>query len=216
MKFILISCQIIDRIDGVAKRYMDAKRLARRYADERKDQHSERERRHAKDYLKRYHSMIARVGITVAHEMEHVFTGYLLKDPKTHTPPPVTYGGFGTYAFGESGRYMEGDVFGGFLDMKYELSSDMEVNAVRTYSQTFILSYDQVNAIIKRRKSRLPFHRTDCLVLFSNIACYFRSHHRRASHLLYGTQSGIFCQPTTPKETATEVHHRSLRQRRLI
>lgn len=119
----------------------------------------------------------------MAHEMEHVFTGYLLKDPKTHTPPSVSYGGFGTYAFGESGRYMEGDVFGGFLDMKLELSSDMEVNAVRTYSQTFILSYDQVNAIIKRRESRLPFHRTDCLffsiiwlVLFDQII---------AEHLTY-------------------------------
>lgn len=166
---------------------MDAKRLAKRYADQRKDQHSERERRNAKDYLKRYHSMIARVGITVAHEMEHVFTGYLLKDPKTHTPPTVTYGGFGTYAFGESGRYLEGDVFGGFLDMKFELSNNMEVIAVRTYSQTFILSYDQVNAIIKRRESRYPFPRTDCFFVSNHVACLVRSHHCRASHLLYGT-----------------------------
>lgn len=101
--------------------------------------------------------MITRVGITVAHEMEHVFTGYLLKNPTTHTPPNVSYGGFGTYAFGESGRYLEGDVFGGFLDMKLEVSGNMEVIAVRTYAQTFILSYDQVKAIIRRRKSRPLF-----------------------------------------------------------
>lgn len=94
--------------------------------------------------------------MTVAHEMEHVFTGYLLRDPQAHTPPNVSYGGFGDEVFGESGRYLEGGVFGGFLDMKLEVVSDMEVIAVRTYAQTFILSYDQVKAIIRRRKSIFP------------------------------------------------------------
>lgn len=92
--------------------------------------------------------------MTVAHEMEHVFTGYLLRDPLAHTPPTVTYGGYGNDAVGESGRFLEGGVFGGFLDMKLEVPSRMEVIAVRTYAQTFILSYDQVKAIIRRRKSR--------------------------------------------------------------
>lgn len=35
----------------------------------------------------RYQTMLARLGITTAHELEHVFTGYLLKDPDWHTPP---------------------------------------------------------------------------------------------------------------------------------
>lgn len=153
---VLIFWQIIDKIDDAAVAFTEARRRAKRYAEQHKERQSKEERRRAEYHLQRYHSMIARVGMTVAHEMEHVFTGYLLKNPRAHTPPPVTYGGFGTYAFGESGRYLEGDVFGGFLDMKLEVSRNMEVIAVRTYAQTFILSYDQVNAIIKRRRSRLP------------------------------------------------------------
>lgn len=127
------------------------------YEEQRNREGERRKKVEANFQLHRYHSMMSRIGITVAHEMEHVFTGYLLMDPRAHTPPNVDYGGFGRRAVGESGRFMEGGVFGGFLDMKLEVATNMEVMAVRTYAQTFILSSDQVNAIIRRGKSRRTF-----------------------------------------------------------
>jgi hypothetical protein len=156
-------CQIIDRINDAAIAFREAKHWAKRFEDQRKSQDMQRQKEKAKIALQRYHSMMCRIGMTVAHEMEHVFTGYLLRDPLAHTPPEITYGGYGDDQVGESGRFVEGGVFGGFLEMKREVATNMEVMAVRTYVQTFILSYDQVKAIIKRGKSRLHFSVSDCV-----------------------------------------------------
>lgn len=171
----MLSChQIIDRIDDAAIAFTNAKRQAKRFAEEHRKDDYEEETQRAKFHLHRYHSMITRIGMTVAHEMEHVFTGYLLRDPTAHTPPSVSYGGFGDDVLGESGRYLEAGVFGGFLDMKREVPTRMEVIAVRTYAQTFVLSSDQVNAIIRRRKST-PFRSLVSLLVFKSrgLLCLF-------------------------------------------
>lgn len=97
----------------------------------------------------------------------------MLRDPLAHTPPNVSYGGFGDDVLGKSGRFLEGGVFGGFLDMKLEVVSNMEIIAVRTYyAQTFILSSDQVTAIIRRRKSRLPFLGPESLFISQLHGCF--------------------------------------------
>lgn len=210
----LSSHQIIDRINDAAITFTNAKRQARRFAEEHRDEEYKDETRRAKFHLHRYHSMISRIGMTVAHEMEHVFTGYLLRDPTAHTPPSVSYGGFGDDALGESGRYLEAGVFGGFLDMKLEVHTRMEVIAVRTYAQLFVLSSDQVNAIIRRRKS-IPFRSPVSLLVFKSRMLLGLFALMRIV-LLTVRQSGIFYQPTIPMGTAMKVHHGSLRPERSI
>jgi len=100
--------------------------------------------------------MMCRLGMTSAHETEHIFTGYLLKNPLEHTPPEITYGGFGSTLWGESGRFLEGGVFGGTVDMRLDLNEGIEKIAVTTYSQTYVLSQSQITAIIRRSESPFP------------------------------------------------------------
>lgn len=100
--------------------------------------------------------MMVRLGMVSAHETEHVFTGYLLKNPEEHTPPEITYGGFGDALWGESGRFLEGGVFGGTVDMKLSLKDNMEKIAVTTYAQCHVLDQSQIEAIIQRSESPFP------------------------------------------------------------
>lgn len=60
-----------------------------------------------------------RLGITIAHEICHVLTSFLLYDPNATTPPQAVYGScYGSEVQGEAGRYWEYITFGGFIDMR--------------------------------------------------------------------------------------------------
>lgn len=59
-----------------------------------------------------------RLAITMAHELVHVYNLFLQRSQHNHTPPHVTYGGYGDDKVGESGRYWEYILLGGFADMR--------------------------------------------------------------------------------------------------
>lgn len=65
--------------------------------------------------------------MTIAHEIVHVFTSYLLKDPFWHTPGDVTLPGWGSMIngreVGESGRFLENGVFGTIHPMEWTRAS---------------------------------------------------------------------------------------------
>jgi hypothetical protein len=70
------------------------------------------------DYKRTYEVQMTLMGITVAHELCHLFVAFLAGFNRSHTPPLVAYlerdvevkgGKLG----GESGRYWEAEVFGG-------------------------------------------------------------------------------------------------------
>ncbi|KAL2258384.1 hypothetical protein VTK26DRAFT_8320 [Humicola hyalothermophila] len=66
----------------------------------------------------------------MAHELVHVYVLYLQRAAGVHTPPDITYGGYGDENTGESGRYWEYLTLGGFVDMR--MSADgMEAVALR-------------------------------------------------------------------------------------
>jgi hypothetical protein len=70
--------------------------------------------------IPRFRTLFVRLGITVAHELCHVFTNYLAANKISHTPPNITYGPYGDGNTGESGRVWEFGVFGGFVDIRME------------------------------------------------------------------------------------------------
>lgn len=46
-----------------------------------------------------------RMAVTMGHELVHVYNLFLRRGRFDHTPPRVTYGGYGDDRAGESGRY---------------------------------------------------------------------------------------------------------------
>ena len=70
----------------------------------------------------------------MAHELVHVYNLFLRRGRYDHTPPRITYGGYGDNLAGESGRYWEYVVLGGFVDMRDTTSNPadrMEAVAIR-------------------------------------------------------------------------------------
>lgn len=65
-----------------------------------------------------FYPSVLRIGITIAHEVCHVLTSYLLINKRAQTPPDVTAGAFGTDTQGEAGRYWEKTIFGGDIDFR--------------------------------------------------------------------------------------------------
>lgn len=53
------------------------------------------------------------MAVTVAHEVVHVFIGFLTGDNWPDTPPEVQARGFADHRVGESGRFWEDALFGG-------------------------------------------------------------------------------------------------------
>ena len=70
--------------------------------------------------------------LAAAHELTHLFVGYLAQgsdDYDTYTPPRVTYLNYGGSAssvlmLGESGRYLESTLFGGSLEFYWDVEDD--------------------------------------------------------------------------------------------
>ncbi|KAG5980140.1 hypothetical protein E4U55_004363 [Claviceps digitariae] len=68
--------------------------------------------------LERFRTILFRIGVTFAHELCHIFTGYLLGNAGWHTPPNVFHGRPKNIEIGESGRLWEALTFGGSMDMR--------------------------------------------------------------------------------------------------
>jgi hypothetical protein len=66
----------------------------------------------------RYRALLLRTAITVAHEVVHVYNLFLQRGFQNHTPPTAVYGPYGNVDIGESGRFWEWRMFGGFVDMR--------------------------------------------------------------------------------------------------
>jgi hypothetical protein len=58
------------------------------------------------------------LGVTIAHELVHIYNLYLQRGFKNHTPPAVKFGPYGNTSVGESGRHWEWMLFGGYIDMR--------------------------------------------------------------------------------------------------
>ncbi len=105
------------------------------------------------DSLCRFRTLHARLAITMAHELVHVYILFLRRSRAAHTPSTITYGPFGSKRAGESGRFWESIVFGGYIDMRHTTGpSPVEVIAIRDGPQRFAwrLSPDAVNGILGR------------------------------------------------------------------
>lgn len=76
-----------------------------------------------------FQSLLCWISITFAHELVHVYTLFLRRERSQHTPPHLTYGGYGDKAAGEAGRFWEFNVFGGYVDMR--AGPQMEAMALR-------------------------------------------------------------------------------------
>lgn len=73
-------------------------------------------------------SLILRLGITLAHEICHIQTSFLLHLATAQTPPEAGYGSnYVTATRGEAGRFWEFNTFGGYIDMQGEHNSDYGV-----------------------------------------------------------------------------------------
>ncbi|KAG6018354.1 hypothetical protein E4U43_002753 [Claviceps pusilla] len=105
----------------------------------------------------RFRTVLFRMGVTFAHELCHVFTNYLVRNPKLHTPPSVSYGPWRNGKVGESGRQWEWLTFGGYVDMR--MGSQMERVAIRDENETKVAIFGpQVIAkMLHRDFSGLPF-----------------------------------------------------------
>ncbi|KAK4247302.1 hypothetical protein C7999DRAFT_14622 [Corynascus novoguineensis] len=66
----------------------------------------------------RFRTLHVRLSFTIAHELVHAFTHYLIRNKRRHTPPKVTAGGYGNSEVGESGRFWERELAGGVVDMR--------------------------------------------------------------------------------------------------
>lgn len=73
----------------------------------------------------------------MAHELCHMFTGYLLTDTRREgTPPHVHYVETPSSRFGEAGRQWEFYAFGGLIDMRADhFDESAHFIAVRDNSQ---------------------------------------------------------------------------------
>lgn len=100
-----------------------------------------------------------RLSITVAHELVHLYNLFLQRQRSQHTPPKVTYGGYGNDEVGESGRYWESLVFGGVVEMRYtsKMPEDrMETIGIRDTHCTnaWIITTPAINGILARDLDR--------------------------------------------------------------
>ncbi|EFY88718.1 hypothetical protein MAC_05153 [Metarhizium acridum CQMa 102] len=110
----------------------------------------------------RFYTLGFRIGATIAHELCHVFTSFLLYDHTVHTPPGVTYDKWGTTEVGESGRWWESLTFGGAVDMRQ--GSWMERVGLKLSGgrRTFVVNPPSFKAIARRDFSVLPLADKDC------------------------------------------------------
>ncbi|KJK80111.1 hypothetical protein H634G_04350 [Metarhizium anisopliae BRIP 53293] len=110
----------------------------------------------------RFYTLSFRIGATIAHELCHVFTTFLLYDPNANTPPAVSYAGWGNTMVGESGRRWESLTFGGVVDMRQ--GSWMERVGLKLSGgrRTFVVNPPSFKAIARRDLSVFPLVDEDC------------------------------------------------------
>ncbi|KAG6000183.1 hypothetical protein E4U43_001673 [Claviceps pusilla] len=104
----------------------------------------------------RFRTILFRIGATIAHELCHIHTHYLIRDRILHTPPAVSYGPYTNEIVGESGRYWESLTFGGYIDMR--MGSGMERVAVRhgLGDKTAIIGPHAIAKMVHRDFTDLP------------------------------------------------------------
>lgn len=73
---------------------------------------------HEAKNTERFSCLHVRLSLTMAHELVHVYTLFLLRDRRNHTPPLVSFGHQVTDETGEAGRYWESKLLGGYVDMR--------------------------------------------------------------------------------------------------
>lgn len=100
----------------------------------------------------RFQTLLFRLGVTMAHEITHIFTSYLLYDRRAHTPPGVSYGPFSSSIVGESGRVWEFRVFGGY--MAFRTDGDFEhVGVVKEGGRVKVMTLPAIQSMLRRGKS---------------------------------------------------------------
>ena len=105
------------------------------------------------DSLCRFKTLHVRLAITMAHELVHIYILFLRRSRSKHTPTSMTYGPFGNERAGESGRYWESIVFGGYIDMRHTTGPfPAEAIAIRDKLGRYAwrLSPDAINGILGR------------------------------------------------------------------
>ncbi len=105
------------------------------------------------DTLDRFRTLHARLAITMAHELVHIYILFLCRSRSQHTPSTMTYGPFGDSRVGESGRFWEGIVFGGYIDMRRATGEiPTEAIAIRDQAKRYAwrLTPDAVYGILRR------------------------------------------------------------------
>ncbi|OAQ63048.1 hypothetical protein VFPPC_08956 [Pochonia chlamydosporia 170] len=120
---------------------------------------SVRRQRNDQNAWERLHTLVFRIGVTIAHELCHVFTSYLLYNERQHTPKEVTYAAeYSSDTIGESGRFWESETFGGYVDMRQ--GSQIERVAIRhgtrTLSNVMIIPPSFCRTMLKRGKYSIP------------------------------------------------------------
>lgn len=105
-----------------------------------------------------------RLAVTIAYELVHCFTGYLLKKSTLHTPANVSYGYGGDSSSGESGRKWEQRMFGGYIDAR-ERGGEVLLGAKQQLVQkVYVAKAAVVEAILKRGKTFLNSRNTHSIV----------------------------------------------------
>lgn len=105
-----------------------------------------------KEHFKTIH---LRLSITMAHELVHLYNLFLQRQRYQHTPPDVSYGGYGDKRTGESGRYWEWHIFGGVVEMR-DNADKMEIIGIRdaTCSRCSRITTEAINGILARDLNR--------------------------------------------------------------
>lgn len=107
---------------------------------------------------RRFRNLHFRLAITMAHELVHVFQLFLRRSQTRHTPPQLTYGGYGDRFTGESGRFWESRVLGGYVDMRdssQDAKQNMEYIVLRDNhdQKCFRIKSEVIDGILNRQIS---------------------------------------------------------------
>ncbi|WAO86976.1 Hypothetical protein NCS54_00426800 [Fusarium falciforme] len=72
------------------------------------------------------------LSISIAHEVVHFLTGFLLGSPRSNTPRGVTLQGWGNMRTGEAGRYWEAALLGGVVEFRSDRNDTLGVRQAGT------------------------------------------------------------------------------------
>ncbi|WAO85973.1 Hypothetical protein NCS54_00322700 [Fusarium falciforme] len=82
---------------------------------------------HGRKMAARFRTFLFMFAIATAHELTHLFVGYLAQGQDTtqsYTPPTVSYLNYAGPSWGESGRWLESHLFGGSVEFYRDKSDD--------------------------------------------------------------------------------------------